>query len=88
MTRTKSTPEFHAELMEATRRLRSAKLQKDNSEFDKNKLKTLDHNIHKKEVLKQQLKKIEENDTNELDGGHKISGMLQTFIIYLLLVFY
>lgn len=76
MKRSSSIPEFQAELKEATKRLRNAKIQeetkKETTQTDdimKSKLKTLDHNIKRKEVLRNKLKEIE-------DSGEKFDNRI------------
>ncbi|EFA12801.2 hypothetical protein TcasGA2_TC001864 [Tribolium castaneum] len=58
------TPNFHQELKEVTKRLRHTRASTDNTiaeinNRNKEKLKTLDHNIHKKDNIRQRLKQME-----------------------------
>lgn len=78
------TPNFHQELKEVTKRLRHTRASTDNTiaeinNRNKEKLKTLDHNIHKKDNIRQRLKQmetVEEKKPNEVrgDGSGKESS--------------
>lgn len=62
MQRTRSSPEFQAELKQVTRKLVSLKRE---TELQKtintdNKLKTLDHNINRKDIIRSKLKELKE----------------------------
>lgn len=74
MARTQSMPDFQTELREATKRMRNIKMEikedrkktelAKEQKLTKEKLKTLDHNINKKDNVRQKLKQLENDDEN------------------------